>query len=157
MRSLLAAIAFMTRTPVPGVTTFDAVEVGKSARWFPAVGLLLGTFYMLLLRLSAARFPASVIAVLIVLAEALLTGALHFDGLADMTDGFGGGRTREDVLRIMRDHAIGSYGGTALVLLIALKVTVIGALIERHQALPFLLLAPALGRWAIVPLSRFLD
>jgi cobalamin 5'-phosphate synthase/cobalamin synthase len=156
MRSLLAAIAFMTRIPVPGVTTFDAGDVGRSARWFPAVGLLLGAFYVLLLRLTAVGLPASVIAVLIVLADALLTGALHMDGLADMADGFGGGHTREDVLRIMRDHAIGSYGATALILLISLKVTILSALIERHHAVPFLLLAPAVGRWAIVPLCRFL-
>jgi cobalamin synthase len=56
----------------------------------------------------------------------------------------------------MRDHAIGSYGATALILLVALKVTVIAALIERRQAVAFLILAPALGRWSIVPLCRFL-
>ena len=156
MRLLAASIAFMTRIPVPGAATFDAGDVGRASRWFPAVGLLLGALYILLLRLMTPGLPPGVIAVLIVVAEALLTGALHFDGLADMVDGFGGGRTRDDVLRIMRDHAIGSYGATALILLVALKVTVLGALIERHLAVPYLLLAPALGRWAIVPLSRFL-
>ena len=45
--------------------------------------------------------------------EALLTGALHWDGLADTADGFGGGRTRDDALRIMRDPAIGSFGAVA--------------------------------------------
>jgi cobalamin 5'-phosphate synthase/cobalamin synthase len=156
MRLLLASIAFMTRIPVPGAATFDSGDVGRAARWFPAVGLLLGAVYGLLLYLMAPGLPPGVIAVLIVIAEALLTGALHFDGLADMADGFGGGRTRDDVLRIMRDHAIGSYGATALILLVALKVTVLAALIERHHAGPYLLLAPALGRWAILPLSRFL-
>ena len=65
------------------------------------------------------------------------------------------GRTREDILRIMRDHAIGSYGAVALVLMIALKITAIAALLERGQATPWLILAPVLGRWAIVPLCRF--
>ncbi len=54
------------------------------------------------------------VAVLLVVLDALATGALHFDGLADTADGFGGGKSREDILRIMRDHAIGSYGGVAL-------------------------------------------
>ena len=44
-----------------------------------------------------------------------LTGAMHFDGLADTAESFGGGCTLADVLRIMRDHAIGSYGAIALV------------------------------------------
>ena len=156
MRSLAASIAFLTRIPVPGAGSFGAEDVGKAARWFPLVGLLMGGVYVAMLRLLSFRLPPDVIAVLIVAAEALLTGALHMDALADMTDGFGGGRTREDILRIMRDHAIGSYGATALILLIALKVTVIGALIERGQAAPYLLLAAALGRWSIVPLCRFL-
>ena len=81
--------------------------------WFPLVGALLGAIYSLAAALLKGHLPASVIAVLIVLLDALLTGALHFDGLADTADGFGGGATREDILRIMRDHAIGTYGGVA--------------------------------------------
>lgn len=157
MKSLLAAIAFLTRIPVPAGFAFSAGDVGRSARWFPLVGALLGAAYAGLAHGLRPRLPAAVIAVLIVVAEALLTGALHMDGLADTADGFGGGRTRDDVLRIMRDHAIGSYGATALVLLVALKVTAIAALLDRHQAGPWLVMAPMLGRWAIVPLCRFVS
>lgn len=156
MRALFASVAFLTRIPVPGAARLDAGDVGRAARWFPLVGLLLGGLYVVMARLLAPRLPAEVIAVLVVVAEAAVTGALHFDGLADTMDGFGGGRTRDDVLRIMRDHAVGSYGATALVLLVALKVAVIAALVGRGHVLPWLLLAPVLGRWAIVPLSRFL-
>jgi adenosylcobinamide-GDP ribazoletransferase len=93
---------------------------------------------------------------LIVTVGAWLTGALHLDGLADMADGFGGGRTRQDVLRIMRDHVIGAYGAVALVLLILLKVTTLSALIERGAAGTYLIISPALSRWATVPLGYFL-
>lgn len=156
MRALAAAMAFLTRIPVAGAGSFTAEDAGRAARWFPLVGLLLGAVWVLLLRLLAPRLPAEVIAVLMVLAEALLTGALHMDGLADTADGFGGGRTREEILRIMRDHAIGSYGAVALILLIALKVTVMGALARSQNAVPYLMLAPVLGRWSIVPLCRWL-
>jgi cobalamin 5'-phosphate synthase/cobalamin synthase len=152
MKSFLASIAFCTRIPISA--DFSADDVGKAARWFPLVGLLLGAAYVSMVFILTPRFPASVVAVLIVTAEALLTGGLHFDGLADMADGFGGGKTREDVLRIMRDHAIGSYGAAALILLVALKVTAIAGLIARHAAVRYLLLAPALGRWSLVLLSR---
>jgi cobalamin 5'-phosphate synthase/cobalamin synthase len=151
MRALAAAVAFLTRIPVP--LPFSAEDVGRAARWFPLVGALLGAVYVGIAHVN--RLPATVTAVLIVLAEALLTGALHMDGLADTADGFGGGRTRDDILRIMRDHAIGSYGAVALIVMIALKITAISALLERGTALPWLILAPALGRWAIVPLCRF--
>jgi len=143
----------MTRIPVP--VAFTAEDVGRAARWFPLVGALLGAVYTGLAYATVAHLPTTVIAVLIVAAEALLTGALHMDGLADAVDGFGGGRTREDKLRIMRDHVIGSYGAVALILMVLLKVTAVSALLDRGHALPWLILAPALGRWTIVPLCRF--
>jgi cobalamin 5'-phosphate synthase/cobalamin synthase len=152
VKSFLASLAFCTRIPIS--SDFSADDVGKAARWFPLVGVLLGAAYAALAFFLAPRFPASVVAVLIVTADVLLTGALHFDGLADMADGFGGGKTREDVLRIMRDHAVGSYGVSALILLVALKITTVAGLITRHAAVPYLLLAPALGRWSLVWLSR---
>jgi cobalamin synthase len=73
--------------------------------------------------------------------------------LADTADGFGSGRTRDDVLRIMRDHAIGSYGAVALILVIALKSAAIAALIARPRAWMYLILMPVLGRWSSVLLS----
>jgi cobalamin synthase len=73
-----------------------------------------------------------------------------------MADGFGGGRTREDVLRIMRDHVIGAYGGVALILVILAKVAAISALVETGRADVYLLVAPALARWATVPTARLL-
>ena len=154
MKSLAVAIGFLTRIPVNLNAGPDGV--GRSVRWFPLVGAGLGAVSVAIQYATRLGLPASVVAVLIVMAEAVLTGALHMDGLADTVDGFGGGRTRDDVLRIMRDSAIGSYGAVALILLIALQVTAIAALIGRRMAVPFLLLAPALGRWSIVPLARFL-
>jgi len=90
----------------------------------------------------------------IVLTGILLTGALHFDGLADMADGFGGGRTRDDVLRIMRDHHIGTYGAIALLMALLLQIIAIANLIERDVADRFLVVAPAASRWAMVLLGR---
>jgi cobalamin 5'-phosphate synthase/cobalamin synthase len=82
-----------------------------------------------------------------------MTGGLHLDGLADTADGLGGGRTPEDALRIMRDHAIGSYGAIALIIMILIKVAAIAFLIERHQAERYLFISPALGRWSTVLLG----
>jgi adenosylcobinamide-GDP ribazoletransferase len=151
VKSLLASIAFCTRIPVR--VPFATEDVGKAARWFPVVGAMLGLLYWGIAIVLQSYFPATVTAVVIVATEALVTGALHFDGLADTLDGFGGGKTRDDILRIMRDHAIGTYGAMALILLTALKVTAMTALIEQHRLFPVVLLASALGRWNIVLLS----
>ena len=155
MKPFLAAVAFLTRIPVPSRAVIGPGDVGRAAKWFPLVGLFLGAAAVGMLCALTPLFPVDVAAVLVVLAEALLTGALHMDGLADMADGFGGGRDREHTLAIMRDHAVGSYGTVAVVLLIALKVTAIGALVARPHWWVYLLLAPMLGRWATLPLMRF--
>ncbi|HTX36803.1 MAG TPA: adenosylcobinamide-GDP ribazoletransferase [Bryobacteraceae bacterium] len=149
IRQFLLALGFLTRLPA-GKLACTAEDIGRASRWFPLVGGLLGAIDIALLRLLGPFFPALLTAVLIVAADAFLTGAMHFDGLADTADGFGAGRTREDVLRIMRDHAIGSYGACALFLAITLKIAAIGAMIGSARAMPALLLAPALGRWSAV-------
>jgi adenosylcobinamide-GDP ribazoletransferase len=153
---LLSAVAFLTRIPVPAFVHTNHANLRRSAGWFPAVGLLLGFTYAAITWLAVPHLSAFVVAVLLLVVDALLTGALHLDGLADMADGFGGGRTREDVLRIMRDHSIGSYGGTALVLLLLFEAACLSDLLLRTHGLAVVIIAPALSRWSIVLLSRLL-
>jgi adenosylcobinamide-GDP ribazoletransferase len=73
-----------------------------------------------------------------------------------MADGFGGGRSREDVLRIMRDPSVGSYGATAIVLLVMLKVACLSTLLEQRTAAATLFVAPVLGRWSMALLGQWL-
>jgi cobalamin 5'-phosphate synthase/cobalamin synthase len=156
MKSLAAALSFLTRFPIGRLVSFDASDVARSAGWFPMVGLLLGAIGVGVAFLLRGHLPPLLMAVILVVLDALLTGALHLDGLADTADGFGGGRNREDVLRIMRDHAIGSYGGAALALLVALKVAAYSALLGREVWIPAILLTPAVGRWSILLLTAAL-
>lgn len=155
MKSLLAAISFLTRIPV-GSAEFDASEVARAAGWFPLVGAMLGTVAAGLAFVLKPHLPMAAIAVLLVLFDALVTGALHYDGLADTADGFGGGKNREDILRIMRDHAIGSYGGVALAILVALKAVAYFAVLTRPEWIVVLIVTPALGRWSILLLTAAL-
>ena len=160
MKSLAAALSFLTRLPlgwlIGRLVSFDASDVARSAGWFPAVGLLLGTVGVGVADLLRGHLPPLLVAAILVVLDALLTGALHFDGLADTADGFGGGKDRDDVLRIMRDHAIGSYGGAALALLVAFKVAAYSALLGREVWIPAILLTPAVGRWSILLLTAAL-
>ncbi len=150
MKSLFAAVALLTRLPVGRYAAADWSDVARGAGWFPLLGAMLGAAGAGFAFLLRGRLPDAVIAVLLVLLEALLTGAFHFDALADTADGFGGGRTRDDVLRIMRDHAVGSYGALAIALMVALKVTACATLLSRPAWIYALIAAPALGRWSIL-------
>jgi adenosylcobinamide-GDP ribazoletransferase len=156
VKSVLVATAFLTRVPVPVVAS--AVDVGRAARWFPLIGGLLGgaTALTAWTLTEVMAVPAALTAVLIVGVAAWSTGAIHLDGLADTVDGFGGGRDREEVLRIMRDPLIGSYGAAALVFAIGVRVTALAALLDRGAALPFIVAAPAISRWTIPALAVWL-
>jgi adenosylcobinamide-GDP ribazoletransferase len=93
--------------------------------------------------------PTPAVAGLLVVALVVATGGLHLDGLADTCDGLFGGYTPEERLAIMRDSRLGSYGLLAVTSLLLLKWAAFLSLASpvRRGAL---LLAPALGRWAMV-------
>ena len=156
MRRLFAAVAFLTRLPVPSKLTFDGADVGRATLLFPVVGALLGGLLALAAVALAPLLPPHLAALLVIAFGALLTGAVHLDGLADMADGFGGGRAPDDVLRIMRDHTIGAYGAVALILVIGVKAAALAALIAHGDAVVPLVVGSSLARWASVPLGRFL-
>jgi cobalamin 5'-phosphate synthase/cobalamin synthase len=149
----LTALAFLTRFPVRHASRTPEA-IGQSASVFPMIGALVGAAEVLVLWACRRVMPPTLTAIVIVLTGILLTGALHLDGLADMADGFGGGRTRDDVLRIMRDHQIGTYGAIALLMMLLLQISAIANLIERDVAARFLVVAPAASRWAMVLLAR---
>ncbi len=151
---LLAAIQFLTRIPVPSYRYRDD-SLARSLKFFPFVGLLVGAcagaFDLLLSpHLSALAVATFVVALLVV-----LTGGFHEDALADTADGFGGGWNREQILAILRDSRIGSYGGIALVLSLIARVVLLSSL-PRASVFPVLVTAHVLCRWTTLPLSYYL-
>ena len=148
LRDCKVALAFLTRLPAPQARPWSAADLAASAPWFPvvgaAVGLAGGITYGLSVWLGLPPVPAAVLALA---ATIWATGALHEDGLADVADGFGGGRTREAKLAIMRDSRIGSYGALALVLVLLARLSAIAALAETTVAA--LIAAGAVSRAAL--------
>lgn len=128
LRYLLAALGYFTRVPVRQDIGAAAGDLAGAIRYFSLVGALVGIVGAIVF-LSALRFFPPSLAVLLSMAATLaMTGAFHEDGLADCCDGFGGGATREDVLRIMRDSRIGAFGAIGIVLALALKWQTLSAL-----------------------------
>jgi cobalamin synthase len=83
-------------------------------------------------------------------AMAMVTGALHEDGLADMFDGFGGGCSPERKLAIMRDSRIGGYGALALMIAVLMRVAALAAMGDPPRVMKAVCLAGLLGRGAIL-------
>jgi len=129
-----AAAAFLTRVPVP---PRDApFNLARAYRAFPlvgaAIGAAIGVVDLVLLRVG---LPAIAAAALALGAGALLTGALHEDGLADVADGFGGGRDKAAKLEVMRDSRLGTYGVLVLLTAFVTKVGALAALPRGHVIL----------------------
>lgn len=152
LRGLVAATAFLTRVPVGRLLDADAVAVGAGAPFYPLVGAGLGAVAGLAELGLTPLLPPFVVAVLLVALLAVLTGAMHLDALADTADAFGG-RSRDDRLRIMRDHAVGALGATALVLVLLLKTGAVVALIDANEAMAGLVAAGACSRAVVLPVA----
>jgi adenosylcobinamide-GDP ribazoletransferase len=101
--------------------------MAATVRWHPCVGLGVGLATGLAYWLAALVFPPVLAALLSTATGLLLTGCFHEDGFADACDGLGGGTTRAQVLEIMRDSRLGTYGGAGLGLMLAGKVLALGA------------------------------
>lgn len=140
IRSLRTAVGFLTPLPV-GTAAPDA----GTAVWFPVagagVGLVVGGAWWA----AGEAFAPIVAAGLVVLVDAVVTGALHLDGLADSADGLlahgGGDDEDEDAgggllgaddghgspadaawrLAIMRAPDVGAFGVVALVVVLLLR------------------------------------
>ena len=152
----IIATAVLTRLPVGATRPVDGAVA--TAGWaFPLVGVGVGA-------LSAAAFFAAqalglsvpVAALLAVLAAIGITGAFHEDGLADTVDGFGGGRTRETKLAIMRDSRHGTFGILALVASVGLRAGALATIGDPIHAGLALIAAHAVSRGALPPLMRLL-
>ncbi len=134
---LLTALRFLTRIPLPPASHFDPGDPARASRFFPLVGLLVGAAAAVVWALASTVWSPLVAAVLAVATSALLTGALHEDGLADTVDALGGG-SRERRLEIMKDSRVGAWGALALVLITALKIAALAQVDVRTGALALL-------------------
>ena len=147
IHDIACVFAFLTRIPIP--VTFDPARPLARAAWaFPLVGVVVGGIGGAMCLLGAwIGLPPMIAALLALGAMAVVTGALHEDGLADVVDGFGGGRDRESILRIMRDSRIGTFGVLALIVAVGCRA---GSVAESTAPLKALVLGSVLGR-AVIP------
>ncbi len=101
------------------------------------------------------QLPQVVIIILALCGRLLLTGAFHEDGLGDFFDGFGGGRTKERVLEIMKDSHVGSYAVVGYVVYYLLLVAILASI--PASILPgLMIIADVCGRVCSVQQVHFL-
>ena len=147
----VVAIQFLTRLPAPNLEGFQASWLSESARYFPVVGALVGVIGVGVWWVCSMVFPPAVAIGLMMSASLLMTGAFHEDGFADVCDGFGGGRTRDSVLAIMKDSRVGAFGAIGVAMMLGLKWSALVSL--PYTAFPVIVIgAHMVSRWCAIGL-----
>lgn len=150
-------LMFYTRIPCPKNIDHNPEYLNKATRYFPFIGWIVGSISFLTFYLFSFFLSTETAVIFAIIASVLTTGAFHEDGFADVCDGFGGGWSKEKILIIMKDSAIGAYGAIGLVLLFLLKFKLLSESIllftgDNSYLLIFLLFisAHALSRLAAI-------
>ncbi len=145
MKHFWLALTFLTRLPTPPIERVDPADMGRSALFYPIVGLLIGVILCLLPWLLPSA-SSLVLAAVLTVGWAMLTGGLHLDGVADSADAWlGGWGDAEKTQRILKDPLLGAAGVIAIVAVMLLKFVGLTVLLEQ-QLWWLVLFTPVLGR-----------
>ncbi len=157
MRAFFIGLQFLTRIRLVRQTEWTMQDFGRSVKYFPLVGLVLGSIYGLLaygilvfLPGHGIVLPRHVTTVFFLVLPILLTGGLHCDGFMDTMDGVFSGRSRERMLEIMKDSRVGATGVTAFVILILFQGAILLDFSSSLRLMEALFLMPVLARLMMV-------
>ena len=143
MNALRLSLGTLTVLPVRVPGSLDRTTAGRAMLLAPLVGLLLG-----LAAAAVTLLPATplVDGFLAVGSLALLTRAMHLDGLADTADGLGSALPADRALQVMRRSDIGPFGVVTVVLFLGAQVASIAALVSAHRGWVLVVVAAVLSR-----------
>jgi adenosylcobinamide-GDP ribazoletransferase len=151
MLSFLTAVKFLTVVPWPRGREVTPEGVAESASFFPVVGLLLGLILFFVDRLLDPYLASEILSVVLVTTLILITRATDLEALAETWDRLGAKRDEKASQPSGRSLRLGVCGLLAVLVTVALKFRAIEVMGEARG--PGLLLAPVLGRWAMVVLA----
>lgn len=127
-------------------------EMALAGIYYPSAGVVLGAVLVLPPYCGWFAGHAWVQAWLYVLLSAWLTRALHLDGLADVLDALGSGKTGSAFQAVLKDSRMGSFGCVGLILALAGHIILAAACLETGRLAP-LACAPVFGRCLPIALA----
>ncbi len=149
MIGLLIAIQFLTCLPLPIRTKLDAAAMGRSMRWFPAVGALIGALLAIADEALSPVLSPELRAALMVGLLVVITGGLHMDGLMDSCDALLAPVPAERRLEILWDSRVGSFAVVSAAAALLLKYAALLALPSASRVTALIAIV-TLSRWAMV-------
>lgn len=153
MRGLQSAVAFLTIIPAAGRGGAAALGGGAGLAWYGVAGALIGGLLAAVAAGAWELWPGAVAGAVVLAVWTIATGALHLDGLADTADAAFAPVDRERRQAILRDVHHGTFGITAIAVVLILKFSVLASA-GKAEAASLVLIATVTGRAAIVPVLR---
>lgn len=151
LSSPLMALEFLTPLRLRAVRTWEDRAFGAALGWYPLVGLGMGIILLLADRgFEELLLPSGPRSALLLAMLALLSGGLHFDGLADTADGMAVQGDRAMRLGVMSEGNIGPAGVMAMAIVLLTQWSALTALSEPVRDAG-IVLTPALARWTVAP------
>lgn len=150
VRPFFLALSFLSRLSPP--LRASPEEMSASALYYPLVGALLGAVFCFPLSIGLFAGHPWVQAWLYILFSVWLTRALHLDGLADICDALGSGKTGDAFRVVLKDSRIGAFGATGLTLALGGQIILAATILQSGKIAP-LLFAPLYGRCLPIALA----
>ena len=153
MNAFLVGLQFLTRISIVKQTVWTEESFGKSVKFFPAVGAVLGISYAIIIAIVSYFISLSMLkAAIILILMTALTGAIHCDGFMDTMDGLFSGRDREKMLEIMKDSRVGAFGVVSFVMISIFEFATLKELanISTIKLIATIYSAPIIGRLMMV-------
>lgn len=143
---IVLLIQFMTRIPLGINVEYSEEKLGKSIKYFPMVGLIIGSFLYIFTKLVQIYGISNfLVALFIILLEIKLVGIIHLDGLSDSFDALFSYRDRDKMLEIMKDSRVGANGVIVLVLYFLAKTIFLYEILNGGD-IRFILIYPIIAR-----------
>ena len=156
MRAFFVGLQFLTRISIVRQDEWTAEDFGRSVKFFPLVGAVLGAIYaafayafFVWLPARGVVLPPHLTAAVLLVLPPLLTGGIHCDGFMDTMDGVFSGRSRERMLEIMKDSCTGSNAVFCFVVLMFLEFAVLLDMPKDIAAAAFFVM-PVIARLMMV-------
>ncbi len=130
----------------------DPVAPGRAAAFFPLVGAALGLAGAGVFLLAGLALPVSLAALATVAFWTAVSGVLHEDGLADVADAVRAGRPQAQILTILKDSRIGTFGAVALILSVLARWQALESL-ATDRVVEALVASQAVPRAAMVAMA----
>jgi adenosylcobinamide-GDP ribazoletransferase len=152
------AFGLLTIFPVGPPGPITRRTAGRAAGFFPVVGLVLGVLAAILIKIAREWYRTYYVfllpAALGIALLAVLTRAMHLDGLVDVADGLGASRDEKRSLEVMKQSTVGAFGVISVLFVVLLQVSALERCIQLHRGSLSIVLSVTVGRLAMMAACR---